>query len=428
MQFMNPIWLWSALGIIIPIAIHLWNQQPGKVLEVGSIRFMDPSPSKRSSRLQLTEIWLLLLRCLIIILIALFLAQPSWNKKTSQSNQGWVLIPKASMKMAYQAHQQSIDSLLQRGMELHALEPGFPELNLKSDSSSANPSAPIPNLWALSTQLEKQVPAHYQLHLYTPELLQYYRGVKPDLHRPMVWKTYAMPTQVDTAINQRKQSIRIAILADDYAADADYLLAACKAIQTVRGDTILVTKFNNPTQIPEGQDWLFWLSDKPLPRNNAKHTWSYQLGNAQIVQTQIYSSMGSHQEKIPLYKTIPMQLKGELIWEDGFGQAVLQKWGNGQYLMNTRFHPDWNGLVWSHAFPTMMQEFLLGSKPLDPSQVAMDPIQIIPEQSISIKGQINLTISTSQQPLSNWIWSLLLVLLIIERVIVFYQTKNKTHA
>jgi hypothetical protein len=132
------------------------------------------------------------------------------------------------MKMAYLAHQQSIDSLLQLGMELHALEPGFPELNLKSDSSSANPSATIPNLWSLTTQLEKQVPAHYQLHLYTPELLQYYRGVKPDLHRPMVWKTYAMPTQVDTTINQRKQSIRIAVLADDYAADADYLLAACK--------------------------------------------------------------------------------------------------------------------------------------------------------------------------------------------------------
>jgi len=266
------------------------------------------------------------------------------------------------------------------------------------------------------------------LHLYTPELLQYYRGVKPDLHRPMVWKTYAMPTQVDTAINQRKQSIRIVVLADDYAADADYLMAAFKAIQTVRGDTILVTKFNNPTQIPEGQDWLFWLSDKPLPRNNAKHVWSYQLGNAQIVQTQIYSSMGSHQEKIPLYKTIPMQLKGELIWEDGFGQAVLQKWGNDQYLMNTRFHPDWNGLVWNTAFPTMMQEFLLGSKPFNPSQVAMDPVQIIPEQSIPIKGQINLAVSTSQQPLSNWIWSLLLVLLIIERVIVFYQSKNKTHA
>lgn len=428
MQFLNPIWLWSALGIIIPIAIHLWNQQPGKVLEVGSIRFMDPSPSKRSSRLQLTEIWLLLLRCLIILILALFLAKPIWNANTSQGNQGWVLVPKASMKMAYQTHKQSIDSLLKQGMELHALEQGFPEFNLKSDSSSANPSDPIPNLWALASQLEKQVPVHYQLHLFTPELLQYYRGVKPELHRSMVWKTYTMPTQVDTAINKRKQSIRIAVFANEYAADAEYLMAACKAIQTIRGDTILVTKFNNLTQIPEGQDWLFWLSNKPLPKNNAKHTWSYQLGNTQIVQTQIYASTGSHQEKIPLYKNIPMQLKGEIIWEDGFGQAVLQKRGNGQYLMNTRFHPDWNGLVWSPAFPSMMQEFLLGSKPFDPRHVAMDPVQILPQQIDKNRGQIDPTVSTSQQPLDNWIWGFLVVLLILERVIVFYQSKNKTHA
>lgn len=428
MQFLNPIWLWSALGIIIPIAIHLWNQQPGKVLEVGSIRFMDPSPSKRSSRLQLTEIWLLVIRCFIVLLLAFFLAQPTWNTKTSQGNQGWVLIPRASIKMAYQTHQQSIDSLLKIGMELHALETGFPELNLNADSSKPNPSAPVPNFWALATQLEKQVPANYQLHLFTPELLKFYRGIKPTLHRSIVWKTYSMPVQVDTAIQRGKQTIRIAVFAEDYAADADYLLAACKAIQTVSGDTILFTKCHNPTQILEGQDWLFWLSNKPLPKYNAKHVWSYQLGIAQKVQTQIYASSGSFQEKIPLYKTIPMQLKGELIWEDGFGQAVLQKTRNGQYLMNTRFHPDWNGLVWSPIFPSMMMDFLLVSKPFNPSQVAMDPVQILPEQAIQQKGQINPSVSTIQQPLSHWIWSLLLVLLIIERVIVFYQTKNKPHA
>lgn len=428
MQFLNPIWLWSALGILIPIAIHLWNQQPGRVLEVGSIRFMDPSPNKRSSRLQLTEIWLLLLRCLIILVLALFLAKPIWYSNPSQSNQGWVLVPRASMQIAYQAHKQNIDSLLKQGMELHALEPGFPELNLQADINQTPPSQVETNFWALASQLEKQVPADYQLHLYTPELLQYYRGVKPTLHRSMFWKTYSMPTQVDTAVNRSKQTIRLAIFTDTYAADADYLLAVCKAIQTVRGDTLLVTKCNNPSQIPEGQDWLFWLSDQPLPKNNARQTWSYHLGNPQIVQTQIYTRTGGQQEKIPLYKTIPMQLKGAIIWEDGFGQAVLQKWGNGQYLMNTRFHPDWNGLVWSPVFPSMMMDFLLGSRPFDPSHLAIDPEQIQPEQPIQNKDQTNLNVSASKQPLSNWIWGLLVVLLIIERGIVFYQSKNKTHA
>jgi len=427
MQLLNPIWLWSAVGIIIPIAIHLWNQHPGKILEVGSIRFMDPSPSKRSTRLQLTEIWLLLLRCLIILVLTLFLAKPIWHSNSIQSNQGWVLVPRASMQIAYQTHQPSIDSLLKQGMELHALEPGFPELNLPTDTNLSVHLEAVPNFWALATQLEKQVPLNYQLHLYTPELLQFYRGVKPELHRSMVWKTYPVPTRVDTAMKKIKQTISVAIFANTYAADADYLVAACKAIQAIRGDTILVTKFNSPSQIPKGLDWLFWLSDQPLPKNNAKHTWSYQLGNPLIVQTQIYTRTGGQQEKIPLYKIIPMQLKGEIIWENGFGEAVLQKWGNGQYLMNTRFQPDWNGLVWSPAFPSMMMDFILDPKPFDPSHLAIDPNQILPEQPIQNKGQINPLHLNSEQPLDNWVWSLLLVLLIIERVIVFYQSKNKTH-
>lgn len=428
MQFLNPIWLWSALGVIIPIAIHLWNQQPGKVLEVGSIRFMDPSPSKRSSRLQLTDIWLLLLRCLLILMLALFLAKPIWHSNTSQSNQGWILVPRSSLQIAYQKHQSSMDSLLALGLELHALEPGFPLLNLKSDSSNTNLPESVPNIWALASQLEKQVPSHYQLHVFTPEQLQYYKGIKPQLHRPMVWKTYPMTSKRQVATDMPKKNIRIAVFADSYAADAEYLFAVFKAIQTVRGDTILLAKVNHENQIPEGQDWLFWLSDKPLPKSNAKHIWSYQLGKPQSVQTQIYSSNWINAEKLPLFKSIPMPLKGEIIWEDGFGQAVLQKWGNGQYLMNTHFHPDWNGLVWSPAFPTMILDLLLGPKSFDPGQLAMDPLQILPQQGIQNKAQINPQVSNSQQPLNSWIWFLLVVLLIIERVIVFYQTNNKTHA
>lgn len=427
MQFLNPIWLWSALGVIIPIAIHLWNQQPGKVLEVGSIRFMDPSPSKRSSKLQLTEIWLLLLRCLMMVLLALFLAKPIWNTQTSQSNQGWVLIPRASMSIAYQTHKQDIDSLLQLGMELHALEPGFPSLELNKDTLLNNPSTAVPNFWTLATQLEKDAPAQYQLHLFTPEQLKYYRGLQPILHRTMVWKTYAMPSQVDKQMVKSHQTIRVTVFANSYAADAEYLEAACKAIQSFSGDTILLTKLNTVGQIPQNQDWLFWLSDQPLPKNNAKHSWSYQLGNLQQTPTQIYSSNWSNQESIPLYKYSSSALKAEMIWENGFGQAVLEKQGNNHYVMNTRFHPDWNGLVWSHAFPSIMMPFLLGTKSFDPNNLAMDPSQILPEQMNQQNTTNDQPISKIQQSLDPLIWALLLLLLLIERAFVFYQSKRKSH-
>lgn len=427
MQFLNPIWLWSALGILIPIAIHLWNQQPGKILEVGSIRFMDPSSSKRSSKLQLTEIWLLLLRCCIILLLTLFLAKPVWNTQTRQSNQGWILLPRASMSIAYQTYRQRIDSLLQLGMELHALEPGFPLIAFNKDSLLNDPSDLVPNFWTLATQLEKVAPAQYQLHVFTPEQLQFYQGLKPILHRALVWNTYPIPSQADPPRDKSHQTIRVTVFANHFATDADYLIAACKAIQDFSGDTILLTKLNTAGQIPKDQDWLFWLSDQPLPKNNAKHSWSYQLGNLQEVPTLIYSSNWSNQEKIPLYKYSASTVKGEIIWENGFGQAVLEKLGNGQYLMHTRFHPDWNGLVWSHAFPGIMMPILLGSKPFDPKNLAMDPSQIIPQQMNQHKATLNDSVTINQPSLEPFIWILILILLILERAFVFYQSKQKRH-
>ena len=427
MQFLNPIWLWSALGVVIPIAIHLWNQQPGKVLEVGSIRFMDPSPSKRSSRLQLTEIWLLIMRCLIILLLALFLAKPIWNTQTNQTNQGWVLLPRESMSIAYQVHGQSIDSLLQLGMELHALEPGFPLIELRKDTLQEKQNNTIHNFWALATQLEQLAPAQYQLHLFTPEQLSFYSGVKPQLHRAMVWKTYPIPSLLAPQNTKPKQTIRVALFAKEYPEDGEYLKAAFKAIQTFSGDTILMTKLTEAASIPQGQDWLFWLSDQALPKNNAKQLWAYQLSNPQLIPTQMYVANWGMQQEIPLYKLSASNNSGTSIWEDGFGQAVLEKRGTGQYYMHTRFHPDWNGLVWSPAFPAIMMPFLLGSKSFDPSLLAIDPSQILPDQTTAQNEISNRTKLANQPTLGPLIWTVLLVLLIFERAFVFYHAKNKSH-
>jgi len=136
MQFLNPIWLWSSLGIILPIAIHLWNQDPGKILEVGSIRFMDPSSYRQSTKWQLNQIWLLLLRCLLIILLSLLLAKPVWNTGAKNENKAWIVLPQTSLAHAYQTHQRQIDSLLELGAEVHAFESGYPAIVLPSKMDS----------------------------------------------------------------------------------------------------------------------------------------------------------------------------------------------------------------------------------------------------------------------------------------------------
>ena len=88
-------------GIIIPIAIHMWNVRQGKVVEVGTIRFMDPSQKKPASNLRISEWLLLLLRCLMIMLFAIVMAGPIWRKSAGTDEKGWLLIAPNELKEAY---------------------------------------------------------------------------------------------------------------------------------------------------------------------------------------------------------------------------------------------------------------------------------------------------------------------------------------
>ena len=76
MSFLAPFWLFAASAILIPIAIHLWNKRQGKTVKVGSLRWLEASASNRWSSIRLSNFWLLVLRCLILILLAVALAQP----------------------------------------------------------------------------------------------------------------------------------------------------------------------------------------------------------------------------------------------------------------------------------------------------------------------------------------------------------------
>jgi len=76
MVFLNPLFLWTLLGLSVPIAIHFWSKKKIKTIKIGSIRFLTEMNPKQTSNVRLNEWVLLLLRSLIIALIALILAAP----------------------------------------------------------------------------------------------------------------------------------------------------------------------------------------------------------------------------------------------------------------------------------------------------------------------------------------------------------------
>lgn len=83
MSFLNPIMLAGLAAIAIPIIIHLLNRRKFQKVVWAAMRFLRASIEKNQRRMQIEDLILLALRCLVVSLIALALARPTWKDAVS---------------------------------------------------------------------------------------------------------------------------------------------------------------------------------------------------------------------------------------------------------------------------------------------------------------------------------------------------------
>ncbi|WP_439557817.1 BatA domain-containing protein [Dyadobacter sp.] len=87
MELLQPWMLWGLAGIALPIAIHLWYQKKGEVIAWAASRWLVDESSLKHRGIRLHEILLLLIRCLLVMLLALLLSQPVlhwWKSDAAQ--------------------------------------------------------------------------------------------------------------------------------------------------------------------------------------------------------------------------------------------------------------------------------------------------------------------------------------------------------
>src|SRR5258708_36934040 len=105
-------------GMAIPVLLHLWNDKQGKVLPIGSIAFLEKGSRRQARSRKLSEWWLLLLRCGLLLLLALLLSGPFWRKAAMRTKtKGWIL--GVGEDGPGQAYKPLIDSLSKAGHERH---------------------------------------------------------------------------------------------------------------------------------------------------------------------------------------------------------------------------------------------------------------------------------------------------------------------
>jgi hypothetical protein len=186
----------------MPVAIYLWNRRPGRVVQVGSLRWLEAAANRRLRSLKPEGVLLLLVRTTILGLLALALAEPSWLGQ-APPRRGQILLSPAASAEAVNSLRPTLDSLLRRGYQLRELRAGLPLVAPDSQrarlagSAAASGLAPDSlafvgqsapdNIWAQVQQAADSFP-NRPVVVVAPLTLRSFRGTRPSLPANVTWR------------------------------------------------------------------------------------------------------------------------------------------------------------------------------------------------------------------------------------------------
>ncbi len=164
--------LLALTAVILPLLIHLSRRSEQKPTDFAALRWLSAQLRPRRKWV-FQEILLLLLRLLLLIALAVFLAKPVSLQSASPKH--WVVVVPGSDVRA--GKNLPVD----KESEWHWLSPGFPEYQNKPDGSSIAISS-------LLRELDAQLPINTELTVVVTESLSGLDGERIRLSRKVQWK------------------------------------------------------------------------------------------------------------------------------------------------------------------------------------------------------------------------------------------------
>jgi hypothetical protein len=473
---LQPLWLAAMAGIAFPVLLHLWNDRRGRVLPVGSVALLERGSPRQTWSRRLSEWWLLLLRCLLLMALAMLLAGPSWKRGVAGAGKkGWILVEGGAGSPARTEAERlckpMIDSLLKAGYERHEWDTlaGVEGLSY----------------WDAFRAADRTAPAGTAFYIFSSAWANRFRGSRPFTGRPVHWYTYtpadsvirwtggawmaspdsvrmvygsSRPTGtsysyqtvaprslstgdltagVDTAI------LRIIIYTDaDRIQDGRYLAAAVRALEQFgRRRVQWVVTGSLPVRGAGKPDWLFWLSSMPMPVGEwAERLFRYEPGPAIPADTWMQGVEGvdirKEVERMASSDTAGAVLNYETVWKDGYGRSLLgrERTSHGMvYHFFSRFDPEWNGLAWSRTFPVLLEGLLCDGQDRSAGRDrrVLDPEQIAPVYVSGASREANVR-ETSREAnagetvdLRPIVWGIVFILFFLERIKAYGNGSRK---
>jgi hypothetical protein len=471
LQLLNPIALFASAAVIIPVLIHLWNIRKGKTLKVGSIALLAESSRQPARSRRITNWPLFLLRCLLLILLALLLANPLWQTDKKNTSKGWVMISRHHINNAYQQYGVTIDSLLKAGLELRDLSPSFDKIDLGDTVALTIPVQQPASTWALLKTLDAGLPKDFPVYLFSTNQLNNYYGERPvvqfNLHwhsineenettsepaysfitpeektKTIKWITstagnYYAEDSAGTAVNPDTTPVRITIYPGKNNTDAYYLKAAIKAISQYTSRQILISM--QPSSEP--QQLIFWLQDTDPPESilasltPSGTLFQYDQGIGISIfapfNNGLYTLAEDNDQAFYKYASGPSL--GTSLWSLSDGRPLLtaeEKDGRKIIHFKSRFNPQWTDLVWQEDFVRALLPVILSAPIKEKEDLRkIDSLQAIPRKTVApVYTHIESSLFESKADLSLAIWIAIVIVFIIERVLAHHQPKQQKDA
>ena len=174
MSFIEPFLLWGTLAVAIPVVIHFWHQKQGKLLPWAASQWLTESQQQQSRGFRLDNVLLLIVRCILLILLALLLAQPilNWFAKPPIVQKVHLVQPSAALASNFRFELTEATKKGERVVWANEnLEPlndkldrfqkpaGFSPLELQTAINKLDPTATELHLYVLNNQTLAEVPA-----------------------------------------------------------------------------------------------------------------------------------------------------------------------------------------------------------------------------------------------------------------------------
>lgn len=198
-------------------------------------------------------------------------------------------------------------------------------------------------------------------------------------------------------VRKRKRNFKL-VYDKSREQDIKYLRAALAAVGDYTGRSLQLTQISGAGQINvKDTKWLFWLSDQPLPdlvkaEINKGLIIFKDAPSTQKQSTANYITTAQLPENIPLAKQVRLvQQTGSSVWQNNFGEPVLQFEAMGQggiYTFGSRFNGQWNNLPESSFFPELLSNLIFPEtktrrdfRELDNDQVQPIRVKTMPRQT-----------------------------------------------